>query len=66
MRYAFELARKRNKKKHVTSVTKSNAGDFADPDFPTTQVHSIAGTTQSCLNLNRNAEPLIETSLWAT
>jgi tartrate dehydrogenase/decarboxylase/D-malate dehydrogenase len=25
MRFAFELARKRNKKKHVTSITKSNA-----------------------------------------
>ena len=28
MRYAFELARKRNKKKHVTSVTKSNAQKY--------------------------------------
>lgn len=29
MRFAFELARKRNKKKHVTSVTKSNAQKYA-------------------------------------
>jgi tartrate dehydrogenase/decarboxylase / D-malate dehydrogenase len=28
MRFAFELARKRNKKKHVTSVTKSNAQKY--------------------------------------
>jgi tartrate dehydrogenase/decarboxylase/D-malate dehydrogenase len=28
VRFAFELARKRNKKKHVTSVTKSNAQGF--------------------------------------
>ena len=29
MRFAFELARKRNKKKHVTSITKSNAQKYS-------------------------------------
>ena len=52
IRYAFELARRRNKKKHLTSVTKSNAQGYGmlvwdrafervSEDFPDVETNSL-------------------------